>query len=59
MRLIAIAENNKCIGEGHGRAKLSDHDVELMPWRGDKEDLCADIRTAIRQAFKADGHGKD
>jgi hypothetical protein len=30
MKLVAINENGKRMGEGHGRAKLTDHDVELV-----------------------------
>ena len=30
MKLVAINELGRRIGETHGRAKLSDHDVELM-----------------------------
>ncbi len=30
MKLVAINENGIRMGEGHGRAKLTDHDVELI-----------------------------
>lgn len=29
-KLVAVDEHNRPIGEDHHRAKLSDHDVELM-----------------------------
>ncbi len=30
MKFVAINENGKRMGESHGRAKLTDHDVELI-----------------------------
>jgi hypothetical protein len=30
MKLVAINEDGRSIGEHHGRAKLTDHDVELI-----------------------------
>lgn len=30
MKLVAVNELGKVIGEGHGRAKLTDHDIELI-----------------------------
>lgn len=30
MRLVAISEAGRRMGEGHGRAKLSDHDIDLI-----------------------------
>lgn len=30
MKFVAVNDQGKRMGEGHGRAKLSDHDVELM-----------------------------
>lgn len=30
MKLVAISERGARMGEGHGRAKFSDHDIELI-----------------------------
>lgn len=29
-RMIGIGENDRVVGESHGRCKLTDHDVDLM-----------------------------
>lgn len=47
-RLVAISESGTRMGEGHGRAKLSDHDVELIL-------ALLDARTDALEAGKAAG----
>jgi hypothetical protein len=47
MKLVAINENGMRMGEGHGRAKLSDEDVELIQSLLECRDMLIDEYTKV------------